>query len=488
MGKATQYRNWAITWKIGRDGALPETPTDGQRISAGIHDFVIVVGPKEDPDKDCNNEHQHVLVHCETSNVSKTKAKEALVAYSSLAPEAIEEGVVYISKLISTRSNYVSYMFKTQNENVNRDDSIVLNTINDIKSDGKMPVSSTIKRKLIDDHGASAYNKRFKPVLETYMAETDVIDTRGNPVVNVDSPQNCINFVSMLLCWFNILGKTTMSTGHFAFHDLDTIHLKQIAFLISLIPYFSRRVQGMADGLPSLYLWGVQAAGKSSIFSNCRFVKKIPTDASGVSRFRMDKYHTAVLLDDVQADTLNHKENSSTLKQMTLGNDVEVKILGGSQSIRGFVFITSNEPPSFTAPAPVVDGTEFVSHKIISDSWKRRFISCEFTMPCPFDYVSINYDDFNLRDMAAQLFRSNYVKLVSDLDVKHKDKILDALDIYYNVSLNDYTDETSDIKFDDVLDKAFENVESQIKKCNLDAMMSVFTNEKPTRITVPDDK
>lgn len=486
MGKATQYRNWAITWKIGEKGPLQETHSDGQRISAGLHSFVIVVGPKEDPDKDCLNEHQHVLIHCETANISKTKAKEALVAYSALAPQDIEEAVVYISKLHSTRSNYVAYMYKTTKDSGSRDDAIVLDTIDNLKSDGKMPVATAIKRKLISDHGASAYNKRFKLVLETYMSETDVIDTRGNPIITVDSKQNCINFVTMLLCWFNILGKTSVSTEHMTLAKLSDEQLKQVAFLISLIPYFSRRVQGMADGLPSLYLWGVQAAGKSSVFSNCRFIKKIPTDASGVSRFRMDKYHTAVLLDDVQADTLNHKENSSTLKQMTLGNDVEVKILGGSQSIRGFVVITSNETPSYLAPPPPETGNEFISHKIISDSWKRRFITCHFTVPCPFDFVSINYDDFNLRDMSAQLFRSNYVSLMSSIDSEQAADILAPLTIYYEVAMNDYTSTDTDIKFEDIMDIAIDNVQDQIKKSNLVSLMNVFAPMIPERTTVPE--
>jgi hypothetical protein len=376
----------------------------------------------------------------------------------------------------SSRINYLEYIFKTKRDGLSRDDSIVLSTITNLKDDGKTPGGTAIKRKLIDEHGASAYNKRFKNVLETYMSETDVIDVRGNPIVEVDTSKNCENFITMLLCWFNLLGKTNTVTSHQYFSGLPDKLLKQVAFMISLIPYFSRRVQGMADGLPSLYFWGVQAAGKSSVFSNCRFIKKVPTDASGVSRFRMDKYHTAVLLDDVQADTLNHKENSSTLKQMTLGNDVEVKIMGGSQSIRGFVIITSNETPSYEAPLESNDENpnDFVSNKIIADSWKRRFITCEFTMPCPFDFITINYEDFNLRDMAAQLYRSQYVKFVSSLDGLDEAKILQSLRIYYDVALNDYTDENADVKFEEIQEAAFSRVISQIKEANIEHMMAVF--------------
>lgn len=474
MGKSTQYRNWAVTWLSG-EHKLTRTTKDGFDFTGGDYSYTIFVGPEEDPDSECSSCHQHVLVHCKTANVTKRKAKEALVEYSSLAPEIVEANVTYISKVYSSKSNYIIYCFKGDNNNsLGKDDTIVIDTVNTLKNDGRTPVSSAIKRKLIDDHGATAFNKRFKMVLETYLAETDITDTRGNPIVKLDSKDNCTNFLTVLLCWFALLTKTNVSTMCKPFDIIPHNMLKQITFLISIIPYFSKRVVGMADGLPSLYLWGIQSAGKSSIFSNCRYIKKIPTDAAGVSRFRMDKMHTALLLDDVENDTINHKDNSSTLKQLTLGNDVEVKVMGATQSIKGFVIITSNTAPSYTDDTSVTtndDGTtdNFVNRGIINASWKRRFITCEFTSVCPFDYVSIDYDDFKLRDVAAQLFRANYIQLIS----KHPEieNCLGPLNTYYDITLNDYASETDDDSFSDIFEVASNRVNEMIKANNVQDMM-----------------
>lgn len=474
MGKSTQYRNWAITW-TSADNKLERTSKDGFEFSGGDYTYCIFVGPEEDPDSECTSRHQHVMVHCKTANITKRKAKEALVAYSALAEEIVEKNVAYISKVYSTKSNYILYCFKGDGDgSVGKDDTIVIDTVRMLKSEGRTPVPSTIKRKLIDDHGATAYNKRFKNVLETYLAETDITDTRGNPIVKLDSKVNCVNFLTVLLCWLSILTKTNVTTMAKPFDTLPDIVLKQVAFLISLIPYFSRRVVGMADGLPSLYLWGIQSAGKSSIFSNCRYIKKIATDASGVSRFRMDKMHTAVLLDDVENDTINHKDNSSTLKQLTLGNDVEVKVMGATQSIKGFVIITSNSQPSYLDDESTTvndDGKvdNFVNRTIINASWRRRFISCEFTQVCPFDYVSIDYDDFKLRDVAAQVFRNNYIKLVSSQE--EAERLLGPLKIYYDITVDDYSSELEDDTFAEMFEEASGRVNEMLKQCNLTEMM-----------------
>lgn len=479
MGKSTQYRNWAITWKSDIH-KLIRTSKDGVNFDRGDYSYTIFVGPEESPDNECSSAHQHILVHCKTANVSKRKAKEALVGYSALEEQTVEENVIYISKVYSSKNNYVIYCFKGDNSgSLCKDDIIVIDCVKDLKNDGKTPVASAIKRKLIDAHGASAYNKRFKNVLETYMAETDITDTRGNPIVKLDSNTNCTNFLTVLCCWFAILQKTNVQTMCKPFDSLEPFVLKQIAFLISIIPYFSKRVVGTADGLPSLYLWGIQSAGKSSVFSNCRYIKKIPTDASGVSRFRMDKMHTALLLDDVETDTINHKDNSSTLKQLTLGNDVEVKVMGATQSIKGFVIITSNSPPSFLDDESVTindDGSKdvFINRKIVNASWKRRFISCEFVNVCPFDYVSINYDDFKLRDVAAQLFRANYMQLYDKND--QMKKILEPFSLYYDISIDDYSNDADDIQFSTIYDIATERVQKMINE-NCAAEMMAASQE-----------
>ena len=145
------------------------------------------------------------------------------------------------------------------------------------------------------------------------------------------------------------------------------------------------------------------------MFNNCRYVKKIPTDSLGVSRYRMDKMHTTILLDDITNCIIDSKENATTLKQLTLGNDVEIKTHGSTQNIKAFVILTSNEKPLFTLPVEYNDpdnkSIEEINTFINRQSWLRRFLVCEFVKQCPFDTMSVNFDDLKLRDIAAQMLR-----------------------------------------------------------------------------------
>ena len=305
MGKATQYRNWAITWQINPH-QLTETSRNGIGIITGNYSYMLFVGPKESPDNECSSDHQHVMVHCKDANVSKKKAKEVLVEYSHLAAEEVESAIIYISKIHSSKVKYIAYIFKSLNEeSLSRDDEVVKSVIEEIKEDNIIPTSSGVKRKLIDSFGATAYNKRFKNVIETYMTETDIVDERGNPTVIIDSKINHFNFITQLMYWFLIITQTHVSTGCKIFKDISEPMLKDIVFLISLLPYFTKRVTGCCDSIPSLYLYGTQNAGQSSMFNNCRYIRKVPTDASGVSRFRMDKMHTAFLFDDIEGSYFN---------------------------------------------------------------------------------------------------------------------------------------------------------------------------------------
>jgi len=475
MGKSTQYRNWAITWDSSVHELEP-TSRNGHRLSSGGYDYMLYIGPKESPDAECSSDHQHIMVHCETANISKTKAKEALVAYSSLDAQVVQENISYISKIYSTKSKYLIYCFKALNESTSHaDDDVVKETIDNIKNSGTIPTLSGVKRKLIDEHGANAFNKRFCKIAETYISETDVIDTRGNPKVEIDSRQNMLNFVCQLLYYYIIIRQTKAITLCKGFSNMSQPLLKDCVYLLSLLPYFTKRVVGINDNLPSLFFYGIQNAGKSTMFNNCRYVKKIPTDSLGVSRYRMDKMHTTILLDDITNSIIDSKENASTLKQLTLGNDVEIKVHGSTQNIKAFVIVTSNERPSFTIPIEYADinnkTIEEINTFICNQSWMRRFIVCEFIKQCPFDMVSVNFDDMKLRDVAAQMFRNKYTKMISDYELESS-IIEEKFKLYYDVALEDYASESVDNCFDDLMDEASDIVNDSIAEYTMYTLMN----------------
>ena len=493
MGKSTQYRNWAVTWKADTD-ILAVSTRDGVGLSSGGYDFVVFVGPKESPDAECSSDHQHVLVHCSSSAISKKKAKEVLVEYSSLATEVIEEKVIYISKIWSTVTNYMIYIYKMSGNSVSathKDDDIVKSIITDLKEDGVVPTHQGIKRKLIDDFGANAFNKRFGKIAETYLAETDVIDSRGNPKVVMAKVDNRTNFLIQMLYFYMLLMCTTVSTSCKPFGHIPGHILRDITFLMSLLPYFTKRVLGTCDNLPGLYLFGMQGAGKSSMFNNCRYIKKVPTDSAGVSRYRLDKMHTCILLDDIEADHINQRDNSSTLKQLTLGNDTEVKTMGSTQSIKSWVVITSNSKPTYLSDVTFGDDlnktVEEVNSDIVKKSWRRRFISIEFTKPCPYDSLPIAYDDLMLRDMAAQMFRNKYIKMMSDLPDIYS-HILKPFEIYYNIAVDDYASEDQDDYFETLLDSAMSSVNDTIAQLSMDGLMNVGLSKSGGTVSCIDEK
>lgn len=486
MGKSTQYRNWAITWN-STNYSVESTTKNGVRVSCGGYDYMLYVGPKESPDAECSSDHQHIMVHCENANVSKTKVREVLVAYTSLDAQVVQENISYISKIYSTKSKYLVYCFKALNESTSHaDDDIVKETINDIKEAGTIPTHNSVKRKLIDDHGANAYNKRFCKIAETYMCETDVIDIRGNPKIEINSQENMLNFICQLLYYYIIIKQTRVTTHCKGFATKSQAILKDCVYLLSLLPYFTKRVIGVNDNLPSLFFYGIQNAGKSTMFNNCRYVKKIPTDSLGVSRYRMDKMHTAILLDDISNTIIDSKENASTLKQLTLGNDVEIKVHGSTQSIKAFVIITSNEKPHFSIPMVYEDENnktiDEINTCISRQSWMRRFLVCEFVKQCPFDMNSVNFDDLKLRDVAAQMFRNKYTKMMSD----HEDEssfIEEKFKLYYNVALEDYATETIDDIFETLMDEACDIVNEAVADHTMYTLMSVDKNIVSTERT-----
>lgn len=437
MGKSTQYRNWCVTWDADDISyVIPQTDQNGSTITVGCHTMLIYVGPQEDTDDSTKGTHNHILVHCETGAITKSKVREALSTYTGLQEEEVTKRILYLARLETNKQSYLQYAWKTQyNSTTSKDDEIVKSTIENLKEERRVPTVRTVKRKLIEDYGANAFNKRFCKIAETYISQTDIVDNRGNPIVKFDGVQNIVNYVYSLLVWRLLITKTNCVTTFKGLKDCPI--LTDFTFLLSIIPYFSKRVYGTSDLLPALYMWGVQGAGKSSMYNNCKYIKKIASDAQGVNRFKLEFYHTGILFDDVDSDIIEDKTNACTMKQLTLGDPTQVKINGDVQEIRAFVVVTSNAKPKFIEDCYETDKT------IIYASWKRRFICCEFSDVCAFDMNAIDYDDLQLRTMAAIFFKKQFDVLYK---TEANQKFLNLLKTYYDVAVNDYTNNDTDLE------------------------------------------
>jgi hypothetical protein len=349
----------------------------------------------------------------------------------------VDECITYIRRLDTTVKQYLAYCWKSEyTASASKFDDIVKQTIHDIKVSGEIPNLKRVKRQLIDNHGADAYNKKYAKIADTYINDTDIIDDRGNPTVDRDSKSNYINFITSLFVWrANINGAKVFSTCP----SIKNIEDKTaITFMISLLPYFTKRVINASDKLPALYLFGRQGSGKSTMFNNCKYIKKVATDSVGVGRYKMSNYHSALLFDDIENNVIEDVTNSSTIKQLCLGDSATVKIFGETQDINAFIIITSNEKPNFC----VIEDTDDINTKIIKNSWKRRFMTCLFSDVCPMELESVNYNDYQLRDIAAMFFKFEYEKLIKVLGINHT--ILNHMKIYYNIACTDYYNNSTD--------------------------------------------
>lgn len=432
MGKSIQYRNWAVTWNHDVCG-INVTTRDGIEICVDGYTYQVYVGPIEEADTQSPYNHNHILVHCKDASVTKSKTFKVLQEYASAGAETVKECVTYCRRVDTSPKQYIVYAFKSEyTGNENKEDQIVMDTIHNIKQAGNFPTIKNIKRKLISDHGADMYNRKLAKITDTYVNETDIIDNRGRPTIECNEDDNIVNYYLTQLIWRANILNTRCHTFAKSLKGYEPDVLATFGYLISLIPFFSKRLINATDNIPSLYLYGLQGSGKSTMFANCKFIKRLATDATGVARFKLASYENAYLLDDVSNEIFEQNFVNHTVKQLCLGDATHVKIHGDTQEVRAFIIVTSNEAPIFN----IITEEDPPNIKVVKASWKRRFIICRFSDQCAMESSSVDYNCMKLRDASALLFTKQYDLLQEKLGVD--DKFLNMLKVYYNVAHKDY--------------------------------------------------
>lgn len=498
MGKTYQFRNWCITWNEDGGSIIEETRKEGAEFTYDDLSFTIYVGPREATDSSCKTNHRHILLHCSTHGVSKTKAHEALSYYFTLDLNNVRENVVYIRKLETTLANYLAYTYKslaTNKDSVN--DLIVKDTIAKMKSAGRVPSVGQLKRRLIDDNGADAYNKKLKFVSDIYMLETDIAnECRGFPKATVCAHNNVSNFIQNVAIYKMNLDRCKITTLHRHFKNCPQLY-QEFAYMISLLPLFTHRVSNVSDHLPALYLWGKPGCGKSTFFNNVTAIKKIAGDSQGVGRFKLYNYHTAYLMDDVSNEMFKAGHNSYTIKQLTLGDCVQVKVYSDTQEVRAFFIATSNEKPDYEIETSTNtdEGSTDQEDVEVKRSWQRRFFTIEFTRSCHFNGKSIDYGEIIISYCAAVFFSQMYsaINKAYPNDV-YVQKCLKLFDLYYKVALEDYKETiTNEMKqlIKDGSESAYEALEEQIDDISDShlryVLKGLFNNFVNLKICTPDD-
>jgi len=406
------------------------------------------------PDNNSDYPHQHGYLACPTGFVL-TKGQ----AISILASIGAYQDGMYVHELETTREKYHIYCFKLTNGTHSSAERKIKRAIESISQhDGLKVTAKRLKTELVSTEGAS-FVARNKQVIDVIIATPDAMASTRNLQETVDVEQNMASYMKAIVN-FNTLVEAAIRkhgivTTHPAFVDADRDDQLHAILCIALLPQLINRAR-ITDGIPGLWFHGRPHCGKSYLFSQVPNYKKVPTDAEGVSRFRLECDQSGYLIDDVDAGWLFKPSNSKTVKALAIGEREQVKIMGDTQEVRGFVVITSNCMPDHLSPlGPTAEGIDRESaekdHSFNCNAWKRRLVSLYFDEPTDYDPVYIDFDVNALDIVARRAFELGYTKLKSP-------KLIKLFKKYYDHINNQWTDEQTML-----YDKVFEKMSSEIQ-------------------------
>lgn len=402
-------------------------------------DFQVFIGPVEDADDKCKTSHRHVGIRCLQQSMTKTAASEAMEAFLGLCKGTLHES--YCRPLDSNWATYIAYARKSLY--ADRYDEDIKNAAEKIRKIGGHINRANMKRKLVEQHGLTYFNKRLKANLDTFLDTDGQIDPRGQMETPVDPDKNAKTFMETFTIFQLAVAKGILRNGCFCFWRenqyakyFEAEDLQLMIEFLALAPTALKRSSEHVDTLPGLFLFGLRNTGKSTFFVSNPFFKKVPTDAEGVSRYKLEAGQSALLLDDVNPNMFMGGRDGPTLKQVTLGAPTSVKLHGSTGEISAWLVCTSNYPPPFMRSEPPTGTDEQIAKQWSAEceAWKRRFILLCLGDHIDKDPIIVKWSDYNIRDRAADLLHCILNKLK-----ERQPEVYDGfLKYYHTVLYKDY--------------------------------------------------
>lgn len=480
----SRSRNYCITLTEGHTDGLANlnnvTETrdpDFATFHYNHKDFQVFIGPVEDADDQCRVSHRHVGIRCLQTSMTKTAASEAMEAYLGLPKGTLHES--YCRPLDTNWWTYMAYARKSCY--TDRYDQDIKAAADKIRKVGGHINRTNMKRKLVEQHGLTYFNKRLKANLDTFLDTEGQIDPRGQIETPVDCERNARTFHETFKTFQMVVAKSLLRNGCFCqwreeqyakYFDVRDFQL--LVEFLALAPTALRRSTEHVDCLPGLFLFGTRSTGKSTFFVNNVYYKKVPTDAEGVSRYKLDGGQTALLLDDVHPNLFMGGKDGPTLKQVTLGAPTPVKTNGGTGEISAWLVCTSNHPPPFMRDEPPAGTDDQVAKqwKAESGAWKRRFV-----LLCLGDYIDkdpiiVKWSDYEIRDRAADLLNV----ILEKIRDRQPNVYRAFLQYYHEVLIKDYPNscESPKVEYKEVdYDEAKKEMENHDFKNGAPEMMMV---------------
>lgn len=379
MGKSSLRRvHWAVTIPGGVDESKP-TDQAGVKHEFGGALFSIHVGPLEMPDDKTDFPHRHVLVSGPTA-ITRTKCLAALSDY--LGGQVAD---TYAQPIDTNTRTYLAYAWKTMGVRKRKQEESLDAAIKRVKASGHQVTLNRLEEDLVVNEGVHFVSQNAQ-LIKTAARMPGVLNDRKVIEVSLDPAQNMLDTCRCIQIFKDNIRSMVHKNG------IETTWIKlndatrdqQVAYIVaySLLPSLFFRLK---DGCASLYFWGEPNTGKSYLFDGNNSFRKVPLDAPGVSRFKLEGSQTAFLLDDVKNDVIDKPDNSATLRQLSLGTEARLKTFGDTQTAKAFVFVTSNDKPNYLCPigeppSDVSDAEQWKTNQMTNNAaWKRRFVALQFT-------------------------------------------------------------------------------------------------------------
>lgn len=403
MGKTTVSRVWAITL-TGGNATIPPTTETGVDFTFNSKEWNYVAGPPEGA-TETEQPNQHLGIKCKTRAVTKGQARAALAHILGLSETVFFE--CYFKPVETTWAQYVAYCFK---QHLGRVGLAIRTAQQELLNAGQLATKKAILEKLASTHDFQFFCRSLKPAVNEYVSLDCMHDMRGieteefSPVTNRLSFLGSFKILQTQIYKCFQLNQVTTNWEKLIWDSIPQAAKIAICEVLALLPIFTKRRKTIPDGLPGLYFWGKPCTGKSAFFNNGIFLRNFPLDAQGVSRFRLECFNSGYLFDDVAPDFLDKSDISSTLRQLTLGNAVNVKTHGSTETVSGYVVVTSNNKPQFLYDIKPTNSEIDDDHwESNCNAWKRRFITLNFTEYVDADPCSIIWNDPKIREHAAHL-------------------------------------------------------------------------------------
>jgi hypothetical protein len=362
----------------------------------------------EQADNNVDYPHRHSMIVRPTHGMTRGQAKRSVAEF--LPNVSTDEYFKFVKNI----NSYVKYMFKSVHPLETSVEKRLKEAIESLQTKRIAITGKTMKTAVVDMHGPQFY-ARNKATVDVMLSQPELFGSSIVVPFETNPMENYASVVKVFAIFNRVVIRAIRQNGYICtakgYKNLTSLDMGNFVSALVALPFMRVRWEGV-DCLPSVYLYGVSGSGKSHLFQNAPFYKKVASDAQGVGRYRLDGAQRAYLLDDVTSAFFEDRMNLSTLRQMTLGGSSTVKTLGDTIDVRGWIVATSNETPDWLEDKPKKEEDSNNWEKNCG-AWKRRFVHIKMSDVLDLDPVVVNWSHGSAVD-AVQGMYVNFVEALPD--------------------------------------------------------------------------